>query len=517
MATDTRTLIDRATSTYMLDPPSETESAAFVARVDAGTLSLSHAILEIADIANKEAAAHPVARLFFILLERAPDPTLFNAAMGALRTGSTLSDVAATGLNYLGLGLSSEDDGISNADFVNAVVNRMWGMRPFGLDLTPFVDLLDNGMTRADLLVTAAQYSDSTLLYADRMEPALLYLAASNRQATTEELNQAAGITPLTLTREILLDSGEDPFSGSPYWLIAGNTLVIQGDYQDAFAIDLSTDSALRGDSDIFQVFITRDGGITESATTFRSSLISNISRIDARQIDSDSTATMEFTGANTTFAGPVDTTITGTSANDIMSGNIGNDTLTAGEGSDVLTGGLGDDSFRFATTTAYASGAMTSILDFGNGEDTIDFSQVFGNTEPESATPISGVSDPASTEFPALNTLERNQVVVVENSGIWPTLVAGSPDIALGDVTPRTAEQIFHLFSNVTFDVTPTRGARNLVITTDPVNGADIWLIENLTQLSTIEQDEISKIGHIDSSNPDLFGLLTTDGLILA
>jgi len=113
------------------------------------------------------------------------------------------------------------------------------------------------------------------------------------------------------------------------------------------------------------------------------------------------------------------------------------------------------------------------------------------------------------------LNTLERDQVVVIEHAGIWPTTVVDSPQISSGTLTSRTQQQIYDLFSNITFDTIQTRGARFVVISTDQVNGGDVWLIENLTNLSTIESSEISKIGTIDSDNPDLFTLLSTNGSI--
>ena len=107
MATDARTMIERAASIYILQPPSTTEIDAYVARIETGSLSLTSAIEEISLIANRHEAADPIGRMFFLLFERAPDPVLFGAAMSALRTGSTLTDIAELGLIYSGIGIGA--------------------------------------------------------------------------------------------------------------------------------------------------------------------------------------------------------------------------------------------------------------------------------------------------------------------------------------------------------------------------------------------------------------------------
>ena len=127
----------------------------------------------------------------------------------------------------------------------------------------------------------------------------------------------------------------------------------------------------------------------------------------------------------------------------------------------------------------------------------------------------ISGVSDPAAASVIDLSTLTRNAVAVVEHTGIWPTADAANPETALS-LTPRTATQITNLFSNVTFTSTPERSAKYVLVSTDPENGADVWLIKNFTNLTTIEVDEIQKIGHLDSTG-DIYGLLTQAGAIIA
>ena len=159
----------------------------------------------------------------------------------------------------------------------------------------------------------------------------------------------------------------------------------------------------------------------------------------------------------------------------------------------------------------------MTAITDFGFGEDALDFSQLLGSSEPESLTTLTGVGDPASADFPDLATLERDNAVVIEYAGTWPSGDPENPTVTeTGSLTARTATQIANLFSDVTFDTTPTRGSKTILISTDQTNGANVWLIENLTQLATIEVGEITKVGTIDSDFGDLFPSLIRDGAVI-
>jgi len=515
MATDTRAMIERAASIYMLEQPSETEFDAYVSRIETSSLTLSSAIEELSTVSNREEASNPLARMFFLLFDRAPDPVLFAAGMTALRDGATLEAIAETGLLYAGLS-SDSVQAISDAAFIDRLVSRIWITPPNGFDANVFVELLTS-MSRAELLVAAAKYSDPMVNYEQDVDTSLIYLVAADRQATSEELDQASSQMTLNLIRDVLVEADEDPYAGNPFWLLAGNTLLAKGNYAEDLVIDTTNDSATLGDASDFQVIITRDGGSTESTVTFRTSLLSGITRIDARQMDSQSAGAITLKGATTIYASPIDATIEGSSGNDTLTGNIGNDTLVATEGFDSLTGGLGDDTFQFASAEIYGSTSFTTINDFGIGDDVLDFSKVFGNIDSTTVTVISGVGDPTSSAYPTLNALTADSVVVVEHAGIWPTAVADSPQISSGTLTARTQQQIFDLFSNVTFDTVPTRGARYIVVTTDQINGGDAWLIENLTALSTIEATEITKIGHIDSSDPDLFSLLSANGSISA
>jgi hypothetical protein len=518
MATDIRTMIERAASLYILQPPSETEINAYVARIETGSLSLTSAIEEISQIANRHEAANPIGRMFFLLFERAPDPVLFSAAMSALRTGSSLTDIAELGLLYSGLG-SPESSTLTNLEFVNLLTDRIWTFPPNGFDPTVFSAMLDAGiMTRAELVAAAAQYTDPTVRYTADLETALIYMVAADRQATRAELTEAASMTTLNLIRDVLVQAGEDPFVGKPYWVVAGNTLLAQGMHSTDLIIDASNKQATLGGDGNFKIVYSQDGGASESSITFRSSLLDTVTRLDARAMDPSTTGATTLKGATTIFAAPTATTIEGTSGNDSLFGNSGNDTISGGSGGiDTLTGGMGNDIFQLQTVSGYLNGGFTTVTDFGRGADSLDFSRLFGNLEPEAITPISGTSDPNSTSFAPLATMTRENVIVIEYNGVWPTDDPDAPAVSGGTLLARTQAQIADLFANVTFDETPSRGTRHVLITTDPTNGADIWLIQNLTALATIEFAEIRKIGHIDTDSPDLYSLLIAEGALIA
>lgn len=517
MATDIRTMIDRAASTYLLDPPTTTEIDAYVARIESGSLSLAAAIEEISLVANRNEAADPVGRMFFLMFERAPDPVLYGAAMSALRTGSSLTEISELGLIYSGLGTSTSST-LSNAEFVDLLTARIWTFPPNGFDTTPFVELLESGMTRAELVTAAAQYSDPTVKYVNDLETALTYIVAGDRQATRAELDEGSARPPLNLIRDVLIEAGEDPFVGKPYWLVAGNTLLPQGTYSEDLVIDVTSDEATLGGLDDFRLIYSQDGGASESTLTFRSSLVSDVTRIDARSADANSTGAITLRGATTIFAAPTDTTLIGTSGNDTLTGNGGNDTIQGGVGGiDTLIGNAGNDVFQLQDESGYSGGGFTTIQDFGNGTDSIDFSALFGNNEPEAVTPISGVSDPASTSFIPLSTMTRNNILLVEHTGVWPTSDPAAPQVSTGNLTSRTQQQIADLFANVSFDEAPSRGSSHVVISTDQTNGGDLWLIQNFSALNTIETSEVRKIGHVDADLPDLYSLLLAEGALIA
>ena len=74
----------------------------------------------------------------------------------------------------------------------------------------------------------------------------------------------------------------------------------------------------------------------------------------------------------NLTFAGAMNVSGSGNSANNIMTGNVGNNGLTGHGGNDVLTGGAGLDSFGFSD--APSASTVDRVTDFFSGADRLVF-----------------------------------------------------------------------------------------------------------------------------------------------
>ena len=111
MSADTESLIAQVASTYFVEPVSESELNAFVARIDTGGLTLPSAIQELQQsLARDLGPSDELASLFFIVFDRAPDPTLYKAAMTALRAGSTFEDICEAALDFNGVQLSNSLD-----------------------------------------------------------------------------------------------------------------------------------------------------------------------------------------------------------------------------------------------------------------------------------------------------------------------------------------------------------------------------------------------------------------------
>ena len=519
MATTTE-LIARAAAVYLASAPAKGEIEAAVERVDTGGITVSNAIVEILSSGGRDSGpADELAKVFFLLFGRAPDALTYNAGMEFLRSGGTLAEVCKVGLTLNGVNLSNALN-LSDSDFVNRLADSMWAVKPGGFSVSPYVSMLSAGtLSRAELLTAAANYTDGFLSYAKKIQPSLAYIACANRQATEEELLLFANSPALPLVRQALTQAGEDPFGQFPYWTVGGPTIYIEGKYANPLSINLQNQTATLGDDAAFSLIITRDGGLSESPIQFQGALLNDVTRLDARGF-AEANGKMTLTAdskASTIYAGAITTEMIGGIGDDRLVGNSEADKLHGVDGSDTLTGGAGADTFTLNDNRKYSASELTTITDFGVGSDVLDFSKLLGTQAetPAGINVISGVSDPTATSAINLSLLTRNGVAVIEHNGVWPSAVVGI-SITSGTLTARTQEQVSHLFTNVTFATAPERSARNILITTDPENGGDIWLIENFTNLATIELAEIQKVGHIDTT-ADLFSLLSTGGTILA
>lgn len=509
MSIDTETLITQAATTYLVEAIDEAELTAFATRIETGGITLPSAIAELQQsVARTLGPADELAALFFIVFDRAPDPTLYQMAMTALRAGSTLENIANAALNYSGVKLSNSLD-LTDQEFVDTLAESMWTIRPNGLNLDVYVNLLET-RSRAELLADAIRYQDTSLKYSTFIEPALTYLAVANRQASLAELEAATAFNPLQLIRNTMTENEIEPYGTIPYWTRAGTTLFLEGKNEAPLNLDIANRRATLGDTQAFKVVLSDDDKASESTITFNSSLLSGITRLDARDADSTSSA-MTLSGASTIFAGAVETTMIGTPENNMLVGGPENDVLIGAGGSDSLSGGLGDDTFVFDRPSAYTTGNITTIQDFGLGDDILNLSRILGTSGSTTLSVISGVSDPASSSFVPLNTLTRDAVIVVEHAGIWPSAIDDEPVISTGTLESRSIADIVNLFANITFDVVPSRANRHVLITTDIENDADVWLIENFTVLDQIDASEIQKIGQLTAGTTDLFSILSS------
>jgi hypothetical protein len=116
--------------------------------------------------------------------------------------------------------------------------------------------------------------------------------------------------------------------------------------------------------------------------------------------------------------------------------------------------------------------------------------------------------------------------VFLVYNTGQWVD------DTASG-LTTRTPTQISQLFTQtytisasgkvpvslgvqpVVFTIPPTIGVNYFVVSYDSTNGADLWMVNNLAPLASIDPSECVLVGHL-SITGDLWSALNTSGSIV-
>ena len=144
------------------------EIANLSSMVDQGVESLSQAIVSIFNSPQSQLSnAQALARMFFILFNRAPDYATFSSAMNMLNGGAQLSDLAQIGLN-MGTSSLTNSLSLSNHDFVINLAQDMFsaGNAPVGLSDTEayLISQLNTFfMSRAQVLALAASYSNKTI------------------------------------------------------------------------------------------------------------------------------------------------------------------------------------------------------------------------------------------------------------------------------------------------------------------------------------------------------------------
>ena len=551
--TATSIILTRAARVFLQNQPTATELATWVARVDQGVVSLDQEIVEISHALNRETSyTDELARLFFVLFNRAPDLATFSEAMRMIeKDGWSFQAICRLGLS-MSSSLLSDSLGLTNRQFVDKLAVSMF-KSPASISGMPalldsFVGALNGGaMSRAQLLETAMKYDDPSVVYHSYIQTSLLYLAAAGREASLAELESGKSLPELLLTRQILTAVGEAPFSTFPNYTISNTSATLNGIFTDVYELDLNTHMSTLGVSSQYKMFLLNPAGTTEQSMQYAPDLLASVKSLNATGLSAaikGFTVTANVSGSTIT-APNANSTLKGGAGNDVLTGGAGADLLTAGAGNDVLvggdgadvlyagsgndilTGGLGKDTFTFTDSNAYyAIGGVTTITDFGNDLDVLNLAVLQGNTaKPTTVKLIVGSSD-RNAGFVATKLAVNNSVFLVNNTGTWV-------DTADSGLTQRTPAQIADLFTetyaiagppattgkrDVTFATSPILGATYYVISYEAVNGADIWMISNFSDLLSVSEDEVKLIGHLSlNAYGNLWNAIQVAGAVVA
>jgi hypothetical protein len=551
--TATSLLLTRASRVFLRDQPASSELAIWVARVDQGVVSLNQQIYDISHSSKRETShTDELARLFFVLFNRAPDLVTFSEAMRLIeKDGWSFQRICSLGLS-VSSGQISDSLGLTNRQFVDKLAEIMF-KSPANISGMPalldgFVLLLNKGsMSRAQFLESAMQYDDPLVAYRSYIQPSLTYLAAAGREASWAELESGKSLPELVLTRQVLAAAGESPFASFPSYTVSSTTATLNGTFTDTYEMDLGTYVSKLGTNNQYKTFLINATGVTEQSRLYEPTLLGPVKSLNASGLSSaikGFTVTANATGsmitapnaASTLNGGAGNDVLTGGSAVDVLTAGAGNDTLIGGPGDDVLiagvgndslTGELGKDTFTFADSNSLRlQGGVATITDFGNGLDVLNLGVLQGNADkPANVTLIVGSSD-RSSGFVSTKAAVNNSVLLVNNTGTWV-------DTASSGLTKRTPAQIADLFTetyaiagppastgkrDVTFTKPPVYGSTYYVISYEAVNGADVWMVSNLSNLLSVSASEVSLIGHIDLNGfGNLWTALQVSGAVVA
>ena len=551
--TATSIILTRAARVFLQDQPSASELASWVADVDQGVVSMNQQILDISHTSTRETSnTDELARLFFVLFNRAPDLATFTAAMGMMEKGGwSLQDICGLGLSMRGGQLSTSSN-LTNTQFVNKLAEQLFkypaNIGGLSTIIDDLVNLLNDGMlSRAQLLELAVRNDDPSVVYNANIQPALLYLAAAGREASLAELESGKLLPELTLTRQVLAAAGESPFATFPSYTVNSTSATLSGTFTDAYEMNLDSHLSKLGVSSQYKMFLLNAAGTTEQSKQYDAALLSSVRNLDASGLsaaikgfsvtasssgsvikapDAKSTLT-GGAGADTLTGGAAADFLTAGAGNDSLFGGAGDDVLNAGTGNDSLTGGLGKDTFTFADSNALlAQGGVTTITDFGNDLDVLNLGVLQGNPgKTANVTLIVGSSD-RNSGFVSTKSAVNNSVFLVNNTGNWV-------DTANSGLTPRTPAQIADLFTetyaiagppastgkrDVTFTKPPVLGATYYVLSYEAVNGADLWMVSNFSNVLSVSESEVKLIGHLSlNAYGNLWTALQVAGAVVA
>ena len=541
-------VITRATLVYQERPASATDLANLALRVDAGVISMPTALVGLSESATRAAgSSDELARLFFILFGRAPDLNTFQAGMGMLRAGThSLVDLCKIGLG-MSSSVLSDSFNYTNSQFVLALANQMLDPTRVALayaDIADFTSQLNSGsLTRPQLLARMASYDFGILKYTDKVDPALMYLAGAGREASAAELVASEGLTPLVLAQQVLDKADLLAYGTAPFISFSGDTASVSGATTGDFSINLATKASSLSAKTNYKLFYSVDGGATDSSAQFTTALLAGVVNVDASQMSGPpktftavasasgssitapqgSVATLTGGAGDDTLVGGSDKdVIVGGGGDDVLKGNDGDDAMYAGAGTVTMNGGAGKDTFFMPSAKSLrTSGGVVTIEDFGNGGDVLNLGILNGNIKPAAAKLLVGASSRASG-FVDLTKAVNNSVILVSNTGTWvDTAPTGDPEV---DLARRTEEEIASLFTSnadgtpVTFATVPLYASTYYVFSYDALNGADLWMVSNLSDLLNVTANEASLVGHLSlSDNGDLWTALQVSGAIVS
>lgn len=545
MPSNTLSIVTRAARVYLVNQPNSSDLALWAGMVDQGLTSLTDLILKISDPATRGAQeSDQLTRMYFLLFDRAPDISSFSWAMSQLEAGQSLEKLAQIGLSLNG-GVVSDQLRIDNATFVNKLASQVF-INPqsvYGLsaELTQFVKMLDAGtLTRPKLVALAAKFESTLTRYNSDVDTAEVYLAAAGVMPSSAELSAALNKSPTALINSVLTANGVSPYGVTPYASVLNSTMTVSGNLTAAFNFNLALKTSDLGGNSYYRLFVSKDAGTTVNSVSFSSSVLDGVTSLDGSQLPSTLTGftVVASSSGGTIKAAPVASILKGGQGADTLIGGIGKDVLSAGAGNDLLQGGDGDDeliagagydrlvgeagidTFTFPDKLTFTNtSTKTTVADYGYGKDVLNLGPLLGNFDkPKSVTVVSGSGDRASGYVDTSSMVDAS-VAVVFNTGLWGTS-------ATKDLTPRTAAQIAQLFykstggaeTPVVFKTPSTIAQSFAVISYDPTNGADVWLIQNMAPLTTITESEVSLVGHLDlSSSGNLWTMLTSSASIVA
>ena len=541
-------VITRAALVYQERTASATDLADLALRVDAGVISMPTALVGLSESATRATgSSDELARLFFILFGRAPDLNTFQAGMGMLRAGThSLVDLCQIGLG-MSSSVLSDSYNYTNSQFVLALANQILDPTRVALayaDIAGFTTQLNLGMlTRPQLLARMASYDFGILKYSDKVDPALMYLAGAGREASAAELAASQGVTPLVLAQQVLDKADLLAYGTAPFFSFSGDTVSVSGTTTGDFSINLATKASSLSAKSNYKLFYSVDGGTTDSSAQFTSALIAGVDNVDASQMSGPpktftavasasgsritaplgSVATLNGgSGDDTLVGGSGKDVITGGGGDDVLKGNDGDDAMYAGAGFVTMNGGAGKDTFYMPSATSLrASGGLVTIEDFGNGGDVLNLGILDGNIKPANAKLLVGASDRASG-FIDLTKAVNNSIILVNNTGTWvDTAATGDEEV---DLARRTEAEIASLFTSdadgtpVTFATVPLYASTYYLFSYDALNGADLWMVSNLSDLLNVTASEARLIGHLSLSDyGDLWTALQVSGAIVS